>query len=227
MIGITGATGHLGQELMRQSPNAIPIGRNLPDHGVDILIHAACPRWNDPQDVSAFHEYNLRLYDYVRDTRPHIMINVLTWWLYTRARNIRYSRLKELQRLMFPNATHVVPYSIYGDQPLPGRGFIPHLVQHLNGGPQLTGLSDEPRDFVHVHDTARAIRLATLAPRGTYLIATRRPISPRALAAEYGATAGPWDEYPSARPTYPHPIVPNWEPIIDLREHITRAVHPT
>lgn len=207
---------------MRLSPSAIPIGRTIPDTPVDVLIHAAAPNYRNDEAVRDFATFNHALKQYVEDTKPFIIINITTWWLYCKeeAATIPYTLMKQEQMNLFPQATHLVPYSIYGDEPIQGRGFIPHLIAHLNNQTTITGLSDQPRDFIHVTDAARGIRAAMLAPRGTYALATGTTISPRQLANEHGVNAGAWDEHPTAYPQYPHKPVPNWHPQITVEEHI-------
>ena len=207
---------------MRLSPTAIPIGRTMPTQAVNVLIHAAAPNYRDDEAVHEFAAFNHALKEYVEDTKPLIVINITTWWLYCdeEAATIPYTIMKRDQMNLFPTATHLVPYSIYGNEPIAGRGFIPHLVAHLNNQTTITGLSDQPRDFIHVQDAAQGIRTAMTAPRGTYMLGTGTPISPRHLANQYGVTAGAWDEHPTAYPKYIHPPVPGWRPRTNLYNHI-------
>lgn len=211
---------------MRLTPRGVAFGREIPDVAVDILIHAAAPKYSDNEAVKDFRRYNTALAEYVRDRRPQMVINVSTWWLYAHgeARNIPYTVMKRDQMTMFPQATHIIPYSIYGEEPITGRGFIPHLVEHLRGGQRIRGLSGQRRDFIHVTDVARAIRAATLAPRGHYTARTGIMVTPEALAGEYGVRAGEWPEWPSADPRYPFPPVPEWAPRVDMRAHIGERI---
>ena len=226
MIGVTGATGHLGAVLMDMLPNPYPIGRELPEQPLNAIIHCAAPNYRDPVAVGAFTDYNLDLANYIRGYRIPKVVVVGSWWQDAEGgcQDLLYTHLKKQQHQIFRTATHVIPYSIYGDEARPGRGFVPQLLQALNGFRDLTGLSEQPRDFIHVNDVARALIAALAAPRGVYAAATWHPISPKDLAAHYGLAANEYPEHPTAIPLYPHDPVPSWRPIIDLYEHIQSRI---
>lgn len=226
MIGITGATGHLGSVIMGMLPDAVPFGRTMPDHPVDALIHCAAPDYRNDDAVTGFMNYIDSLRIYVQRYEIRNVVVVGSWWQHAEgnARALRYTMMKDQQARLFGTNTHVIPYSIYGDEARPGRGFIPQLIQTINGGPPLAGLSNEPRDFIHVTDVARACIAALAAPPGIYLAATRNPITPRQIAAQYRVTAPDYVEYPSAVPTYRFPDVPLWSPRTGLGAHISRAI---
>lgn len=234
MIGITGATGHLGSVLAGMLPDAVPIGRIMPEYPVDALIHCAAPDYRNDTAVTGFMDYIEALRLYVQRNEISNVIVVGSWWQHSEgnAGTLRYTQMKDQQTRLFGNNTHVIPYSIYGNEARPGRGFIPQLIQTINGGPALKGLSTEPRDFIHVTDVAQACIAALTAPRGTYLAATRIPRSPRQIATQYRVTAPDYVEHPSAVPTYKFPDVPGWKPQINVHDHIRASVpdqasHPT
>lgn len=230
MIGVTGATGHLGQAILRYLPAAIPLGRELPTTGVHAVIHTACPNWRDDTAVTLFDLYNTRLSCYIRKHDVRTVINIGTWWQYAEGNctDLPYTLQKHRQTRMLEwtgaNVTTVIPYSIYGDDPRPGRGFIPQLVKTLTTGEPLVGLSNQPRDFIHVTDVALACIAALDATPATYTAATRRPESPYEIATRYGVSAPDYAEYPTATPVYLHPPVPNWSPVINVDDHIRRLI---
>lgn len=224
MIGVTGASGHLGQALLALLPDAYPIGRTLPDIPLAGIIHAAAPDYRDDEAVILFHDFNIALQQYIHHNHIRRVVIVGSWWQFAEgeARQLLYTLMKDHQRRMFPG-THVIPYSIYGDEARPGRGFIPQLIHAINGSHSLTGLSDQPRDFIHVTDVARACVIALDVPRGTYTAATLRSETPRQIAARYGITAPDYTEHPTATPRYPVPQVPAWRPLITTDDHIRHA----
>lgn len=227
MIGVTGASGHLGQALMCLLPEAYPIGRTMPDIPLTGLIHAAAPDYRDNEAVVRFHDFNILIDDYVTKSRIRRFVIVGSWWQHAQGncKELLYTKMKDHQRRMF-NGTHVLPYSIYGDESRPGRGFIPQLIQAIRGETNLKGLSGEQRDFIHVTDVARACIIALDAPKGIYIAGTRDTVSPRELAGEYEIDAPDYKEYPSAAPVYLARSVPAWEPLVNLRQHINQAVKP-
>lgn len=227
MIGVTGASGHLGQALMELLPDAYPISRTMPDIPLTGLIHAAAPDYRDNEAVVRFHDFNILVHDYVSKSRLRRFVIVGSWWQHAQGncKELLYTKMKDHQRRMF-NGTHVLPYSIYGDEARAGRGFIPQLIQAIRWETGLKGLSNESRDFIHVTDVARACIVALDAPKGTYIAGTRHAVSPRELAAEYGINAPDYDEYPSAIPAYLARPVPAWEPLVNLTDHINQAVTP-
>lgn len=225
MIGVTGASGHLGQVLMKMIPDAYPIGRVVPDFPLTGLIHAAAPNHRDATNVIQFDEFNADLHDYLSRFDVTRCVVVGSWWQDAdgECRKLLYTALKDNQRKLFA-ATHVVPFSIYGDDARTGRGFIPQLIKALRENAPLVGLSDQPRDFIHVTDVARACIAALDIPHGVYLAATFKPVSPRQLAERYGISAPDYVEFPSALPNYNAEPVPGWEPLIDVDDHIKSRI---
>lgn len=225
MIGVTGASGHLGSVIVGMLTNPLPIGRIMPEQPVNGLIHCAAPDYRNESAVGEFTDYVMDVRDYVQRYDIRNVVIVGSWWQHAEGncRTLLYTHLKDMQARLFSNRVHVIPYSIYGDDARPGRGFIPQLIRAMNSGPPLAGLSNEPRDFIHVTDVARACIAALAAPRGTYLAATRNPETPRQIAARYGVTAPDYAEHPSAYPTYGFPDVPSWAPQKALDAHIRAA----
>lgn len=222
MIGITGATGHLGRTLLQMLPESEPIGREIPDRPYEAIIHTAAPDYRDAAAVLHFRTYNRALEDHLRKHRPDVLIVTGSWWQHAigSCRDLLYTMLKNEQRTVFSEAVHVLPYSIYGDEARQGRGFIPQLVRALRGEITLTGLSDQPRDFIHVTDVALAHIRALDAPRGVYTAATQTPITPREIARAFDLEGDLFEEYPYADPRYLAPPVPEWQPTVDVFQHI-------
>lgn len=227
MIGVTGASGHLGSWVVEMLPDAEPIGREIPDRKFDAIIHTAAPNFRDDNAVIEFRDYNRALEDYLRRYPPDVLVITGSWWQHAEGscRDLLYTHLKDEQVRIFPEAVHVLPYSIYGEEARSGRGFVPQLILAALGKITLAGLSDKPRDFIHVLDVALAHIRALDAPRGMYTAATRRLITPRDLAGLYGVSAGPLDEYPEADPKYLVPQVPGWEPTVDVFRHISERIY--
>lgn len=230
MIGVTGSTGHLGQEILRILDGAVPIHHDIPDYPYAAIIHTACPNWRDPQAIELFDDFNHRLNTHITRNRVRRVINLGSWWQYAlgEAQTLPYTYLKhrQMRNLQWTGAhiTNIIPYSIYGDQPRPGRGFIPQLIQAIRDGVELAGLSEQQRDFIHVTDVALACIQALHAPPGTYTAATGVLYTPKQLAATYGLTAFPYPEYPTATPRYNHDQVPGWQPQIHVLDHIDLAL---
>lgn len=226
MIGITGATGHLGSVLLDMLPDSEPIGRTIPDRPYEAIIHTAAPNYRDAKAVLDFRDYNRALEDHVRRHRPQVLIVTGSWWQHAdgNCRDLLYTMLKNEQARTFREAIHVLPYSIYGEQARPGRGFVPQLIDSIRWGTSLKGLSAEPRDFIHVTDVALAHIRALDAPRGTYLAATGYVTTPRDLAHRYGVTGPDYLEPFNASPTYLAPPVPGWTPTVTVDEHIAARI---
>lgn len=224
MIGVTGATGHLGQAIMSLLPDAHPIGRNMPDVPLTGLIHAAAPDYRDDEQVTLFHDFNVQLLGYLEANRLRRIVVVGSWWQHAQGncKHLLYTQMKDHQQRMF-TGTHVLPYSIYGDEARAGRGFVPQLIAAIRGESQLAGLSNEPRDFIHVSDVARACIVALDAPRGVYIAGTGHVQTPRELAALYGLSGPDYQEWPSAIPAHVARPVPAWQPIVDLDAHVRAA----
>lgn len=226
MIGVTGASGHLGSVLMEMLPDAEPIGRWIPGRSFEAIIHCAAPDYRDDSAVIAFREFNAALEDHVRRHPPEVLIVTGSWWQHGigSCRDVLYTRLKDEQVRLFPQAVHLVPFSIYGDQPRSGRGFVPQLIRAIRGEVALAGLSDQPRDFVHVSDVALAHIRALDAPQGLYLVGTGRAVSPEDLAASFGVSGPLLEEWPVAYPRYLTSFVPGWDPTVDVFDHIRSRV---
>lgn len=222
MIGVTGASGHLGSVLVEMLPDAEPIGRVIPDRVFEAIIHVAAPDYRDDSAVLAFREFNLALEDHVARHPPDVLVVTGSWWQHGigSCRDVLYTRLKDEQVRLFPQAVHLLPYSIYGDEPRPGRGFVPQLIRAIRGDVVLAGLSDQPRDFVHVSDAALAHIRALDAPRGCYSVGTGVSFTPEDLAGFFGVTGPLLDEYPVAYPRYLVEPVPGWDPLVDVLDHI-------
>jgi hypothetical protein len=193
----------------------------MPDVPLSGLIHAAAPDYRDEDAVVRFHEFNQQIHGYLADSRLRRIVVVGSWWQTAtgNCKDLLYTKLKDHQRRMF-YGTHILPYSIYGDGARTGRGFIPQLIDAINGGRQLEGLSDQPRDFIHVTDVARACIIGLDAPRGVYMAGWGKTSSPREIALKYGLKAREWAESPEATPTYLTKPVPAWKPLIKLHDHI-------
>jgi len=222
VIGVTGASGHLGSAIVDLLPQALTIGRSAPTRPVDALIHCAAPNYRDDAAVRDFVRFEVEIHEYVQRHRIEKVVVVGSWWQYAEGncRDLAYTQLKVQQARLFRDHVQVIPFSIYGDEPRPGRGFIPQLIQAANGGTPLAGLSNEPRDFIHVCDVAEACIAALSSPGGTYLAASRNPESPRQVAERFGVTAPDYTEHPSALPVYGFPDVPSWAPQTALDAHI-------
>ncbi len=202
-VGITGASGQLGQALMRRWPRAIPIGHRMPDEPVSLLIHAACPDWRDEHAITEFDRFNLAVRQYANTHRP-TMVNVGSWWQSAEGdcRDLSYTRLKDRQQAMFPEATHLIAYSIYG----PVKGFVQAVVEHLTGGARLTSIGTQWRDFIHVDDVANAVEQA-IGLGGTWAAATREPVRVDAVTSAFGIHLPIVEAAPTAELRYPHPII--------------------
>lgn len=227
MIGITGASGHLGSVLLDMLPDSEPIGRTIPDRPFEAIIHTAAPNYRDANAVLDFRHYNRALEDHIRRYPPDVLVVTGSWWQHADGNcgDLLYTMLKNEQTRTFREAIHVLPFSIYGEQARPGRGFIPQLIHAIRIGAPLKGLSPEPRDFIHVTDVALAHIRALDAPRGTYLAGTGHVTTPRDLATRYGITGPDYEEPFSATPTYLAPFVPDWTPTVTVDEHITARIY--
>jgi len=225
MIGVTGASGHLGQALMDLIPDAYPIGRTMPDVELTGLIHAAAPNYRDEDTVIQFEEFNQEIQKYLTESKLQRIVIVGSWWQISEGncREILYTKLKEQQTRMF-SGVHLIPYSIYGDEPRVGRGIIPQIIQCIKTGKPLIGLSKEPRDFIHVKDVAAACLIALDSPRGVYMAGWGKSSSPLDIAAKYGLKVPEFVGYPDAELVYPLERLPSWEPKIRLHDHIYNSL---
>lgn len=226
MIGITGATGHLGSVITSMLPDAHPIGRTIPPRRFDAIIHTAAPNYRNDDDVMRFRAFNRALLDHIREYPPDALIITGSWWQHATGscQDLTYTMLKNEQQALFPNAVHLIPFSIYGDEPRPGRGFIPQLIRTITTGQPLAGLSNQLRDFIHVTDVARAHIQALEHDQGIYNIATQRTITPADLAALFNIHGPELDEYPHAYPRYITEPLPGWTPAINVIEHINTRI---
>ena len=226
MIAVTGASGHLGSVITSMLPECEPIGRSIPRRQYEAIIHTAAPNYRNDDDVHAFRAFNQDLAEHITEHPPDVLIITGSWWQHAigTCTDLAYTHLKTEQRNMFPNAIHLIPFSIYGNEARPGRGFIPQLINTINTSQALQGLSRELRDFIHVTDVALAHIQALNARPGIYELATGRTITPADLAHLFDVTAPPYDEHPTAHPQYLHERLPNWEPTINVINHIKSRI---
>ena len=230
MIGLTGSTGHLGQAILSLNPGIQILDRELPTRNLHTIIHTAAPNWRDDTAVHMFDQYNTQLAKYITRNNIRTVVNVGSWWQYATGtcQDLPYTHLKHRQLVQLRNlgirVINIIPFSIYGDHPRPGRGFIPQLIESIQTGKPLAGLSEQPRDFIHVTDVARACLTAVKSPTGNYVAAHRASSSPKEIANRYGVTAPAYDEHPTAKPRYHYYWVPKWSPRIDLHTHILDAI---
>jgi len=227
-VAVTGASGHLGQAVVAELYDAGHIvrrvGRRFPTTmRADVVLHLAAPDWRDSRAICDFYAFNVALYRWSATTHTRV-INTGSWWQHAgpEAEKLAYTRLKSDQAQLF--ATTLVPFSIYGDQARAGRGFVPQLQAHLRGDSSLSGVSGEPRDWIHVTDVARAYLAAMKAPAGTYDVRTGLAFSPAALARACGVDDLPdYPETPSCVLTYANETVPGWSPRIGVLSHLRAA----
>jgi hypothetical protein len=230
MIGITGSTGHLGQAILNLNSDIEPLDRELPTRPIQTLIHTAAPNWKDDTAVHLFDEYNKEIIRYITMNKIQTVINVGSWWQYARGncQDLPYTALKHRQQAILSNLgvnlITIIPFSIYGDHPRPGRGFIPQLVQAIKNKAPLQGLSNQPRDFIHVNDVATACIHATTQKKGIYVAGTRHSSSPKEIAKRYGIEAPEYLEHPTATPRYFYFWLPGWKPRVSLHKHIKNAL---
>lgn len=220
ILGVTGASGHLGRHLLPlarvQGHDVRPIGREHPPKGLDAIVHLAAPDHRDARAVEAFAAFNAAVW-----AARVPVVSAGSWWQAAgpEARSLAYTRLKCDQMDTF--GTTVVLYSVFGHEAREGRGFIPQLMDHVQGRARLTAASRQPRDWIHADDAARALLAALGAPRGVYAAYTGSPISPRDLVLlATGDDLPDYAESPAAWPTYPYLRVPGWQPQIDVRDYV-------
>lgn len=225
-VGVTGASGHLGTEVVEylydRGHIAVPIGHTLPTHGdFDAVLHLAAPQPRDVDDIDRFRLYNRKLATWADDHNVRI-INAGSWWEYAgrEAQRIPYTRMKHDQRQLLGRTTLTL-FSVYGGRVRDGRGFVPQLVKHITGEQRLQAASREPRDWVHVRDICRALELSLQAPAGHYDIATGQAISPAALLHDFtGEEIDDWPDVPSATVHYYGTNLPGWWPRIGIHDYI-------
>jgi hypothetical protein len=150
-------------------PNALPIGREIPNQKLDCFIHCAAPNFRDEASVNNMYEFNEMCRDYITAKKISRVVIVGSWWQFAQGEcnSISYTVMKNRQQDLFPEAVHVAPFSIYGNEMRAGRGFVPQLVNAIREGTALTGLSTQNRDFIHVSDVAQAV--LKVAPAGNHI----------------------------------------------------------
>lgn len=226
MIGVTGASGHLGSVILELLPDAVPIGREIPDIPFEAVIHTAAPDYRDDAAVAAFVAFNLQLAHHLRRHPVEALVVTGSWWQHAvgSCTSLPYTLLKASQTALFPQAVHLLPYSIYGDDARQGRGFVPQLIQAIRGESRLVALSTQLRDFIHVRDVALAHIRALDVRDGVYAVCTGVAGSPMDLARLFGLQAMILADIPSAHPRYLAPALPDWSPTIDVVEHIRARI---
>lgn len=204
MIAVTGATGRLGQEIMRLLPDAIPIGRQISDEKYSVILHCAAPRANNRDAIKEFPEFNTELRRYADRHKPRI-INVGSCWQILRGNSFqtKYAELKRQQSDLFPEATHIIPYWIYGH----GRGFIYQLTQAILKQKELRTAGYWDRDFVCVTDVARDVIAAIEREPGMYASCSGLSTRPIELAQQYGIKAQPQEPFIWTLLDYPIPVL--------------------
>lgn len=199
-VGITGASGALGRALMRRFPDAIAIGHEMPDERVDLLIHAACPDWRNEQAVKDFDAFNAQVRRYVSAYRSEI-VNIGSWWQVAdgMCRHLGYTRLKDRQQAMFPEARHLIAYSIFG----PDKGFGLEVARHITGERRMRTMGTAWRDFIHVDDVADAVAwVAGLRP-GVYAACSQEPVRIDSVLRSFGIVLPKMELPPQAELRYP------------------------
>jgi nucleoside-diphosphate-sugar epimerase len=216
-IAVTGATGHLGQvmltHLTRLGVQFTTIGRRIPTNlRADVIFHLAAPNHKDAQACSQFTAFNqdLRLWT---DRNSAQVINTASWWQHAGpdAESLFYTQAKAAQQVMFADHTTLTLFSVYGDAQRDNRGFIPQLLQHLEGRKALLGVSDQARDFIHTDDVCGAYMAAIGAPVGNYDIGTHLALSPETLLQVFSDDiVGLYVDKPDARCHWPNQRLPKW-----------------
>lgn len=218
-VAVTGASGALGKALMRKFPGAIAVGHTMLSEPVDLLIHAACPDWRDERSITDFSRFNLAVRQYVTRHSP-IMVNVGSWWQVAEGtcRNLAYTRLKDHQQALFPEARHVLAYSIFG----PDKGFGLDVADHIAGRRPMQTVGTAWRDFIHVDDVADAIEWSVGLKPGVYAACSQEPVRVSAVLESFGIRLPKQERPPEADLRYP---VDNIAPVtVHLSEFIAHAV---
>lgn len=224
-VAVTGASGHLGsyvcQRLRTLGHGVQPIGREFPALvNADVIWHLAAP---NHRDVDACREFMWFNDDVLASRLP--VINAGTWWQYAdgETADLDYVKLKHVQEELF--GTTLILFSVYGQQTREGRGFVPQLIDHANGGKRLAGASRQPRDWVHVEDVFAAFLAASTEPPGVYDVATYQTFSPHELVlAVTGEPLPNYEEFPNCAPQYVNDGLKTWAPRMDVlfytRSHV-------
>ena len=228
-IAVTGASGHLGQEMLsclaQAGADFVPVGRQIPnDLRADVVFHLAAPDHRDGQACTDFTYFNEDLANWAERHSARV-INTGTWWQHAGpdAKSLFYTRTKAAQQRMFEGHTTLVLYSVYGDPMRDGRGFIPQLMQHLAGKKALSGASDQPRDFVHTRDVCDAFVASLWAPVGIYDVGTRLALSPRQLLRVFSDDNVPaYTDRPQATCHWPNQRLPRWSAQTAVTTHIAQ-----
>jgi nucleoside-diphosphate-sugar epimerase len=230
-VAITGATGHLGQAmvryLMRRNIDVYLVGHRVTDFmRADVVFHLAAPDHRNESDCATFTYFNE---DLIRWSEKHSVpvINTATWWQHAgfESELLFYTRVKTAQQAIFAGHTTLTLFSIYGESARSGRGFVPQLIEHLAGRGTLRAASLEPRDWVHMDDVCRAFMAALDAPADVYDVATYLQLSPMKLAQVF--TDEPlevWTDEPSALCHYPNNRLPGWRAEIAVTQYIAHAL---
>jgi hypothetical protein len=214
MIGVTGATGRLGREIMRLIESE-PIGHRVPAERFDAIIHCASPRADNQIGLLKFDGFNLALRQYMNHYQPRLVVIGSCWQILKgSSHRTAYAEMKRKQTDLFPEATHVIPYWIYGM----GRGFIYQLTEVINGRATMASAGIALRDFVHVTDVARDAITAIGMEPGMFASCTSKPVSPIDVADHFGIRLEKREPEPSTILAYPLPQIS--EPKVELIEWI-------
>jgi nucleoside-diphosphate-sugar epimerase len=233
-VGVTGASGHLGQTMLAHLAQAgidfTPIGRDIPqDLRADVIFHLAAPNLKEPEACTSFTYFNEDLVMWAERNSAQV-INTASWWQHAgiEAESLFYTRTKAAQQSMFAGHTTLTLFSVYGDPVRDDRGFIPQLIRHLTGFKALTAASNQPRDFIHANDVCTAYLTAISAPVGNYDIGTHLALSPMQLLAMFRNDIVPLHiDQPSATCHWPNQRLPHWFAQTSVITHIHNAYEET
>lgn len=226
-IAVTGTTGYLGPTILdylSTKHDVVVIGREFPEpEGIDAIVNLAAPNHKSDESIKEFESFFLDLYNFVRDTNAPIY-NAGSWWeLCTGdAQTLKYTKVKQIQSLVLSDCTLTI-YSAYADSEREqGRGFIPQLINHVNGGVQLKAASPQPRDWIHALDIAKAFDVAlTTNARGRFDVATGVQMSPAALVEFFSGKSLPvYEEFPNVTPPTDMTYLPGWKAEVNVIEYV-------